>query len=63
MAAGLVVPSSAELAAAAAARRPQGRKQALAGMQLDTGVADNSASSRPAKKTAGECLVRRQGVG
>jgi hypothetical protein len=54
LAAGLSVPSSDELAAAAAARRPKGKKQALSGVGLDTGIADNSAGSRPAKRTAGE---------
>jgi hypothetical protein len=63
LAAGLVVPSSAELAAAAAARRPKGKKQALSGVRLETGIADNSVGSRPAKKTAGGGGVRRSRKG
>jgi hypothetical protein len=47
------VPSSAELAAAAEARRPKGKNRALDGVRLDTGTASNSGGSRPAKKTAG----------
>lgn len=54
LAAGLSVPSSDELAAAAQARRPQGKKQALTGVRLDTGIAVNSSGSRPAKKSTGE---------
>jgi len=54
LAVGLSVPTSSELAAAAAARRPKGKKQALAGVGLDTGIHYNSEGSRPAKKSAGE---------
>lgn len=48
------MPSSEQLAAAAAARRPRSRKSALAGLQLDAGVHENSLGSRPARKAAGK---------
>lgn len=53
LAGSVVVPSSAQLAAAAAAKRPKSRKSALAGLRLDDGVHVNSSAARPAKKTAG----------
>jgi hypothetical protein len=57
LAANVAVPSSEQLSAAAAARRPKSRKNALAGLRLDDGIHVNSVDSRPAKKTAGAASV------
>lgn len=53
-----VVPSSAQLTAAAAAKRPNSKKTGLDGLRLDDGISDNSVDARPAKKRAGDacCL-------
>lgn len=50
----VAVPSSAQLTAAAAAKRPASQKNALDGLRFMGGVEDDTIDSRPAKKKAGE---------